>query len=311
MLRCPTNGMVNVLDLYSGAGGMSLGLENAGLNVVAGVDYDADAVKTYNDNFEHNGIQENLEKVGPKEFREKYDIRPDNIDVISGGPPCQGFSRSNLDKSVNDSRNNLVFTFADYVKFYKPEKFIMENVAGLKSFNGGNTLKSLSDEFEDMKYNVSIFELNAENYGVAQSRKRLFIIGDKTENPKRPKKNDKKIPVSDVLENIPNDCDNIERNHNAETVSKYEHASAGDTPHGGCSPRILYDDRPSWTITVSDGKTPIHPHEPRMLTPREIARIQSFPDDFKFSGATGRTKKCRQVGNAVPPKLAKAIGKSI
>lgn len=303
--------MTNVLDLFAGAGGMSLGLENAGLNVVAGVDYDADAVETYNENFSHNGIQENLANISPSEFKEKHGIAPTNIDVISGGPPCQGFSRANLDKPSNDSRNNLVFTFVDYIKFYTPKTFIMENVTGLRTFNDGNTLTSLRKELENANYNVSIFELNAKNYGVAQSRKRLFIIGDRIKNPKKPSEHDEIIPVQNVLENIPNGCDNIERNHTNKTISKYEDASAGDTPHGGQSPRVLYKDRPSWTITVSDGKTPIHPEEPRMLTPRETARIQSFPDDFKFSGASGRTKKCQQVANAVPPKLAKAIGESI
>lgn len=299
------------IDLFSGAGGMSLGLESAGHDIQLAVDYDTDAINTYNDNFEHDGVVENLAELTPADLSEKYDIEKSDIDFVAGGPPCQGFSKSNHSRSVDDNRTNLVFVFADYVSHFEPDVFIMENVRGLKSFNDGDTLENLTDEFSDMGYNLSTKVVKCEEYGIPQKRRRLFIVGSKDHTYKFPKTTTDRTSVTEAISNIPNDCDNIERNHNTKTIEKYKQADAGDTPHGGKSPRVLHGDRPSWTITVSDGKTPIHPTENRMLTPREIARLQSFPDSFKFTGANGRTKKCRQVGNAVPPTIAEVLGKEI
>lgn len=101
--------------------------------------------------------------------------------------------------------------------------------------------------------------------------------------------------------------DHLTVNHRDSTIAKYREAEAGDTPHGGYSPRVLHEDEPAWTVVVGNGKTPIHPTEPRMTTPHEIARLQSFPDDHHFTPEK-RNDKCRLVGNAVPPKLAESVG---
>jgi len=301
---------MNVIDLFSGAGGMSLGFEEAGHTVVAGVDYDSDAISTYSDNFDHPGIVENLAETDPEDFMSTHDIDCSSIDCVTGGPPCQDFSQSNLSPESR-GRENLVFTFAEYVSHINPTYFVMENVRGIKTFNDGEIFEELTNEFENMGYTLSIETIKCEEYGVPQKRRRVFIVGSQSGKYQFPDTTDSIQTVSDALQNVPRDEDFIERNHNSQTIEKYKSANPGDTPHGGQSPRVLYKNNPSWTITVSDGKTPIHPTEPRMLTPREIARLQSFPDWFMFSGASGRTKKCRQIGNAVPPLVAKHLASNL
>jgi len=156
---------------------MTLGFKNAGYNVIAGVDYDNTAVETYNANFDHRGIKENLAEVDPETFSEKYDIYPHDVDVIAGGPPCQGFSTANLQRDEDDPRNNLVFRFARYVKFYQPESFVMENVTGIESIDDGKTVELLYEDFEKAGYEVDHATLNAADYGVPQKRRRVFIMG--------------------------------------------------------------------------------------------------------------------------------------
>jgi len=158
------------MDLFCGAGGMSLGLERAGYNVIAGVDYDDDAVKTYDENFDHDAYQYDLSEISPLQFSIETDISPSDVNVLGGGPPCQGFSRSNLERSVDDSRNNLVFRFAKFVSYYQPRVFIMENVRGIDSIDDGETIELLCDDFRDSGYTVDYQLLNAAEYGVPQKR---------------------------------------------------------------------------------------------------------------------------------------------
>lgn len=104
--------------------------------------------------------------------------------------------------------------------------------------------------------------------------------------------------------------DHVTRNHRADTIEKYDNTEQGESANSGETPRVLYPDRPAWTVVVGHGKTPIHPTEPRMTTPHEIARLQSFPDDHHFTPES-RNDKCRLVGNAVPPKLAESVGEAL
>lgn len=166
-----------VLDLFCGAGGFTLGCQQAGYDVIAGVDYDDQAIKTYNANFDHEGIQCNLAKVDPEVFAEMFDINPDDVDVIVGGPPCQGFSESNLSRDEDDPRNNLVFRFARYVKYYRPNSFVMENVVGIDTLDDGETIELLYEDFQQSGYEVDHKIVNAANYGVPQKRRRLFFVG--------------------------------------------------------------------------------------------------------------------------------------
>lgn len=178
-----------VLDLFCGAGGMSLGFANVGYDVIAGVDYDDDAVETYRENFDHEAYQYDLSSVEPEQFSRETGIDPSDVNVVVGGPPCQGFSRANLERSDDDPRNNLVFRFARYVDFYQPRVFVMENVTGIESIDDGETVQLLRDGFAECGYDVQYTTLNAADYGVPQKRKRVFFIGvrdDLDSNPQFP-----------------------------------------------------------------------------------------------------------------------------
>lgn len=175
-----------VLDLFCGAGGFSLGFEQAGYDVVAGVDCDRKALDTYERNHDSRGIFCDLSAVDPFEFSIRYGIDPDDIDVVIGGPPCQGFSTAQHDRDPDDPRNNLVFRFAEYVDFYQPSSFVMENVTGIKSVDDGETVDLLVSDFEDAGYNVEYETLNAADYGVPQKRRRVFFIGKQTGEPQFP-----------------------------------------------------------------------------------------------------------------------------
>lgn len=166
-----------VLDLFAGAGGMSLGFSNGGFDVIAGVDVDDKALETYDRNHDAEAINCDLATVDPQEFANEYDIHKGDIDGVVGGPSCQGFSVANHDRDPDDPRNNLVFRFAKYVGYYQPDFFVMENVTGLKSIDDGETLELLIEDFEDRGYDVEWSVLNAADYGVPQKRKRVFVIG--------------------------------------------------------------------------------------------------------------------------------------
>jgi len=167
----------SVLDLFCGAGGMTLGFEQAGYDVIAGVDNDETAVETYERNFDHRGVQEDLVAIDPPQFELRYDIEPDDVDIVVGGPPCQGYSTANLQRDEDDPRNNLVFRFARYVEYYQPRSFVMENVTGIESIDDGETIELLYDAFEEAGYDVDHATLNAADYGVPQKRRRVFFVG--------------------------------------------------------------------------------------------------------------------------------------
>jgi len=170
-------GNQQTLDLFCGAGGLTLGFENAGYNVIAGVDFDEMAIETYDENFDHEAINEDLAETDPEDFAVEYDIHPTDVNYIGGGPPCQGYSTANLQRDEDDPRNNLVFRFAEYVDYYQPRAFVMENVTGIETIDDGATVELLYGEFEDMGYGVDHAVLNAADYGVPQKRRRVFFVG--------------------------------------------------------------------------------------------------------------------------------------
>lgn len=145
--------------------------------MIAGVDNDEAAIETYDENFDHRAIRCDLAETDPEMFEFRYDVHPENVDIVVGGPPCQGFSTANLDRDEDDPRNNLVFRFAMYVAHYQPRSFVMENVTGIKSIDGGETIELLYEDFEGAGYEVDHATLNAADYGVPQKRRRVFFVG--------------------------------------------------------------------------------------------------------------------------------------
>ena len=182
---------LNVIDLFCGCGGMSYGLQKAGLNVIAGIDVWDKAIESYKQNMDHLSICCDLTQLPPEEFQKQYNKNNINIDVIVGGPPCQGFSIAGK-RDIKDPRNSLFMEYVKYLDFFKPKVFIMENVMGIlsmKNENKENVINIICDLL-NQNYNTIVCKLYASDFGVPQNRRRVLIIGirkDLNIYPKEPK----------------------------------------------------------------------------------------------------------------------------
>ncbi len=346
--------MLKVIDLFCGCGGLSEGFRLAGYTIVGGVDFNAPAIKTFNKNFpEAKGICCDLLNMDQSRIVEEFGDLSE-IDVIIGGPPCQGFSAANRYKTEGeDPRNKLFFEFIKFVDLAKPKAIVIENVRGIVTSNNGYAKDRIYEIFESRGYSVNHRILNASDYGVPQRRLRNFFVmirsNIKFDFDKLTKvKNE--ITVEDaigelygheennsndpfVLEVVPstlyrrylrannNEVPNHEVRYPAEKVQhRISFVPQGgnwkDVPeelwpndrknrHSSAYKRLEVNE-PSCTIdTGNNHSNYFHPLYNRIPTVREAARLQSFPDDFIFWG--NRSEQYRQVGNAVPPLLAKVI----
>lgn len=320
---------VKVLDLFCGGGGLSEGFIQAGYNVVAGVDVSDDFLDTFDRN--HDGalaIQADLSERSPEQFFDEHPLSPQDIDVIIGGPPCKGFSIAGH-RDPDDERNYLVGSFIDYVDYVQPDAFVMENVPGIKSMEGGDTLRSILEGFDRAGYEKTSYEiLNAADYGVPQERRRVIFIGrqdgesptypERTHSPSRQstltgEQRQSYVTVEDALlntevEGLPN---HEKTNHSADMVQRISEVDEGDSLYDsyGDSWRRLERDKPSITIKENHNAPFIHPDEDRVGTVRECAILQSFPDEYVFVGP--KSTQLKVVGNAVPPRLANAIAEAL
>ena len=318
------------IDLFAGAGGMSLGFDKAGFENVLAVEYDECFAETYKFNFpDHNLKVEDIKNISNDEI--KKIIGNNKIDVIIGGPPCQGFSiAGRIGRNfIDDERNQLFKEFVRFVNVIKPKIFVMENVAALKTHNKGKTIEEIVNEFKNVGYTVKYDVLNAVNYGVPQQRRRIFIIGTLDENNKFefPKKTNKYITIEEALNGLPElksgETSNIP-NHNAmhhskQMLEKMSYVKDGgdrnDIPEelrpksGDIRKYIRYNSKEPSICITGDMRKVFHFNQNRALTGRELARIQTFPDNFIFKGNAGKVQQ--QIGNAVPPKLAFQIANSV
>ncbi|MEA5476503.1 DNA cytosine methyltransferase [Pseudanabaena galeata UHCC 0370] len=331
---------INALGLFSGGGGLDLGFSAAGFNTIFSSDIDRYSCQTLEKNQDkkkylgkHPVVCEDIRNISYKSI--KSDLSSADIDFIIGGPPCQAFSVFGRRRGLDDPRGNLVFEYARIIKEMNPEAFLFENVAGLKTIHNGSLYNEILETLSlGGKYAISSHEYELADFGIPQFRKRIFLIGTKS---------GKKIPqmepthtssnlcinthkpfntVESVLSNLPTPITDwkgipyinghVGRKHSAMIIERYKELSFGERDP---KTRInkLNPDKPSFTIVVGSdaggGKGHIHPFEARELTPRESARIQTFPDWWEFSG-TGR-HIIRQVGNAVPPLFASILGRYI
>lgn len=318
------------IDLFSGAGGFSLGFNNEGFENVFSIDIEPSFCKTYKYNFSnHNLIEKDICTLSDAAIKSLKAFK--EIDVVIGGPPCQGFSiAGNIGrKFVDDPRNRLFKEFVRVVKVVKPKFFVMENVARLFTHNKGQTKNEIIKDFEELGYYVSCSILNAADYGVPQVRKRVIFIGSLTnKNIEFPQKVvEKYVSVKEALSEypklksgeeslIPN---HIAMSHSEQMLTKMKYVSdGGDRSEipvklrpktGDVRKYIKYaSDKPSVCVT-GDMRKIFHYEQNRALTVRELAKLQSFPDDFIFKGT--RISQQQQVGNSVPPKMAEAIAKVI
>lgn len=323
------------IELFAGAGGLALGLEEAGFEEIGLVEIDKSACDTLRINRPNwNVIETDIVNFSQRDLLKEFDLKEGELDLLSGGYPCQSFSYAGKKLGLDDVRGTMFYYYAEFIRQLKPKMFLAENVKGLTTHNGGKTLQTMIDVFEELGYKVEWKVLNAWDYGVAEKRQRVVIIGTRNDISKKvlfkyPKPHDYKPVLRDVLKNVP-DSPGAKYPESKKKVFDL-------VPPGGCW-RDLPDDvareymkscyfmgggrtgiarrlswnEPSLTLTCSPMMKQTdrcHPDESRPFTTREYARIQSFPDEWQFCGKMSDIYK--QIGNAVPVELAKEIGISI
>ncbi len=302
---------MNTLDLCVGAGGLSLGLEQAGHRVIAGVDVWDDALNTYRHNHASVGLQYDLHETDPSELP----ISPNQVELVAGGPPCKGFSLAG-ERDPDDDRNQLIKRFLDYVDYFEPDEVLMENVTGILSMetpDGIDVADYVIERLEDSGYNTGHQTLDASDYGVSQSRERVFFRGSKSSTPRFPVPTTLKqtMAVGDILDQEFDGFPNHNyTNHQQSTIDKMAPLDYEESVYDyGEAWKRLHPDKPSITIKENHGAPFVHPYQDRVGTPRECAAIQSFPNDYEFLGS--KSSVLKQIGNAVPVALARAVGETI
>ena len=312
------------IDLFSGAGGLSCGLVMAGFTPVASVEIMPEAVETYKYNFiNKKGFNEKVETrdIRTQEVKEELykTIGNQHIDLIVGGFPCQGFSMAG-NRVVSDPRNSLYLEMLEIVKKVKPDYVVMENVEGLRSMLDGKVETQIINDYKEIGYEINVTTLNAADYGVAQQRRRVIFIGNRIGNtnyhPKPLYEPNNYKTLGSAIYKYMNIDEDKSINHVFTKHTEDMKKRLANVPEGSSLFKNYSDswkkspwDKPSCTIKENHGAVNIHPKLPRVLTAREIAAIQSFPDDFIFQGA--KKWQLVQIGNAVPPLLGKAIGLSV
>ncbi len=334
------------IDLFSGCGGLSCGLEMAGHRCLLGVDANKDAIETFAANHHHAEVYlGDIKKLSEKKLRDL--LRGQRVDMVVGGPPCQGFST--VGKGVvDDERNQLFREFVRIVKHTQPRVILFENVTGLVAKKNLVILQKIFLQFEKLGYNMDARVLSAEEFGVPEKRRRTIIMGVKggaclfPEVTHGARAGKKVRTVAEALKNL-RAPDGQVYNHEVEKKKKkkaedrerlkfipagkgirYQADEKNFLPkklHFSVDWQKLRENRfrqtklqrlpwhePSPTILTAR-TTYYHPVEPRYLTPREAAACQSFPNSFIFHGS--QTAAFRQIGNAVPPGLARALGETI
>lgn len=310
------------VDLFCGAGGLSKGLEMSGMQGVCGLDWFKEAGMTYRRNFHHKHVEGDI--TLPEVKKEFYDAVKEGLNgrqltVVAGGFPCQGFSMAG-NRIVDDPRNSLYKEMLEIVKNLQPEYVICENVVGLRTMlNGGVERKILSD-FEEAGYKMNVTTLCAADYYTPQKRQRVIFIGNRigatNYHPKPILTKDQYKTTGEAIADLmehPEDpaFNHVPTKHRPDMAERMLALPEGQSLYKGYSDawKKCPWNEASCTIKENHGGVNIHPKLPRVLTAREMARLQSFPDDFIFDGK--KNKQLVQIGNAVPPLLGKAIGLAV
>lgn len=318
----PGKSKMTFVDLFCGAGGLSKGLEMSGLEGICGLDWFKEACMTYSRNFDHPFVNGDIKSPEIKEqFYKTVEKRLNGrrLDIVAGGFPCQGFSMAG-NRIVDDPRNSLYLELIEIVKHLQPDFVICENVKGLRSMLNGLVEKKIIDDFHAIGYEMNVMTLCAADYYTPQKRERVIFIGNriglKNFHPKPILQPSQYITtgaaIADLMEMPENKAFNhVPTKHRPDMAQRMLELPEGQSLYKGYSDawKKCPWGEASCTIKENHGGVNIHPKLPRVLTAREMARLQSFPDDFIFEGP--KNKQLVQIGNAVPPLLGKAIGLAV
>ncbi len=324
---------MKIISLFSGCGGLDLGFEKAGFDIPVANEFDKNIWRTFEINHPQTKLlKEDIRKLDTKDF-------PSDIDGIIGGPPCQSWSEAGSLKGIEDDRGKLFYEYIRILKSVQPKFFLAENVSGMLADRHSEAVKNILKMFEECGYDVSLTLVNAKDYGVAQERKRVFYIGFrkdlniKFDFPKGSTEDDnKKITLRDIIWDLKDTAVPAgEKNqHNPNAINNNEYFIGSYSPIFMSRNRVKSWDEQAFTVQASGRQCQIHPQAPKMIkvdkndcrfvegkenlyrrmTIREVARVQGFPDNFKFV-YSNTNDAYKMIGNAVPVNLAYEVACAI
>lgn len=327
--------MYTTIELFAGAGGLALGVEKAGFDTIGLIEFDKDACDTLKKNRPNwRVICDDIANISKLDLEEYFEIGKGELNLLSGGAPCQAFSYAGKRLGLEDARGTLFYHYAIFLEKLQPKMFLFENVRGLLTHDGGKTYQTMLSIFEAAGYDIQKQILNAWDYGVAQKRERLITIGIRKDLKDKisyefPKEHDYKPVLRDILQNVPNSVgvpygENKRKLFELVPPGGYwrdidpalakEYMKSCWEMEGGRTGilRRLSMDEPSLTVLTSPSQKQTercHPLEARPFNVRENARCQSFPDEWEFCGSV--MSQYKQVGNAVPVNLGYEVARCI
>mgnify|MGYP002964365128 FL=1 len=323
------------IELFAGAGGLALGIEKAGFEPLGLIEFDKDAAESLKTNRPNwRVIHDDIANISCLDLEDYFGIKKGDLDLLSGGAPCQAFSYAGKRLGLEDARGTLFYHYAIFLEKLQPKMFLFENVRGLLTHDHGKTYQTMLEIFENAGYDIQKQVLNAWDYGVAQKRERLITIGIRKDLKEKitfefPEAHDYKPVLRDILENVPESvgvpygenkrklfelvpAGGYWRDIDPELAKAYM-KSCWDMEGGRTGIlRRLSMDEPSLTVLTSPSQKQTercHPLEARPFTVRENARCQSFPDSWEFCGKV--MSQYKQVGNAVPVNLGYEVANMI
>lgn len=328
---------MNILSLFSGCGGLDLGFENAGFNIPVAVEFDKTIWQTYTINHPKTTLLTTDIRLITQEDIKK--IFNGSIDGIIGGPPCQSWSEAGAGRGIKDERGRLFFDYIRLLKEIQPKFFLAENVNGMLADKHSSAVSNILKLFDEAYYNVSLYQVNAKNYGVAQERKRILYIGFRKDLlidfsfPLGSTIDDKnKITLKDIIFDLQNTVvPALDKNkHNPKAVNNNEYYIGSYSSMFMSRNRVKMWNEQAFTVQASGRQCQLHPQAPKMIkiepdkyqfvpgqeklyrrmSIREIARIQGFPDNFQFI-YNDLNDAYKMIGNAVPINLAYEIALSL
>lgn len=317
------------VDLFCGAGGLSTGLLDAGVAVRAGIDDDSPSIETFELNHRSRGARAVLADVKALSGSDLRELAGGSIQLLAGGPPCQPFSVAGRRRGLQDIRGDLIFEFVRLLSQARPDAFVLENVPNLATVSGGSVLRALKQAISEAGYSATEALLYAADYGVPQMRRRLFVVGARDrEVPMPPPATHGAEPlpagrrayvtVALALDDLPDVATpqaEAVANHEPTFHSERMLAAFARLAPGRRDPKSRHDrlhpERLGYTLRAGTGNfsplRPVHHRYDRVVSVRECARLQSFADTFVWPDTMARLQQYRQVGNAVPPLLARAV----